>query len=117
MSHDLKVSVGGSAAEDAQAFLSAWHRSEAGEAVAERLLAFEGWEALESLLTPQRYRMLKALHHAPAGSIQELADRLGRPYRRVHDDVVALSAAGLIQRSEKRVRLLWDGLNATVRFG
>lgn len=117
MSGDLKVTVGGSAADDAQAFLSAWHRSEAGEAVSERSLAFEGWEALEALLTPQRYRMLKDLHHAPAGSIKELADRLDRPYRRVHDDVAALAAAGVIERSDRSVRLLWGALQATVRFG
>lgn len=43
---DVKVVVGGSLAEDAAAFVEAWHRAERGEKVEERVLAFESWEGL-----------------------------------------------------------------------
>ena len=39
----LKVTVGGSLAEDAAAFVSAWGKAERGEEVADHVLAFESW--------------------------------------------------------------------------
>ena len=39
----IKVSVGGSLEDDAAAFVDAWDRADRGEAVHERVLAFESW--------------------------------------------------------------------------
>jgi hypothetical protein len=47
---DLTVVVGGGLEDDAAAFVNAWRRAERGEAVAERVLAFESWEALSTLI-------------------------------------------------------------------
>ena len=43
---DVKLIVGGTVEDDAAAFVDAWRRTEQGEDVNERVLAFESWEAL-----------------------------------------------------------------------
>lgn len=43
--------VGGGLEDDAAAFVNAWRLAERGEAVAERVLAFESWEGLSTLMT------------------------------------------------------------------
>lgn len=116
MTTRTKLVVGGNGQDDAKAFLAAWHRSEAGEAVSEKTLSFGSWEALSTLMMPARYRLLKRLGTRPATTVQDLADDLARPYRRVHDDVVALASAGLIERSRTSIRLLADVVQAQVRF-
>src|SRR6266699_6957034 len=87
--------VGGRLEEDAAAFLDAWHRAERGEHVDENVLAFESWEALASVLTGERYRLLRHIHAHPELSVSALARSLGRQYRRVHADVTVLEGAGL----------------------
>jgi hypothetical protein len=64
MDKAITAMVGGNLADDAAAFVSASHRAEKGEHVAEHVLAFESWEGL--------------------------ARSLARPYRRVHEDVTVL---------------------------
>lgn len=113
----VKLVVGGSAAEDLAGFVDAWKRVERGEAVEpERVLAFESWEALAAVLTGERYRLLRHLHAHPMPSVNALARALGRQYRRVHADVVALEGAGLIDRSQGQVRATADRLQAEVRL-
>ncbi len=52
-------------------------------------------------LSPARIALLKRLAaDGPAPSITALADALARPYRRVHDDVAALHAAGLVEKRQ-----------------
>jgi hypothetical protein len=87
---ETKVIVGGSLEEDAVAFLHAWNRAERGERVDESAIAFESWEALASVMTGERYRLLRHLHAHPEPSVSALARALGRQYRRVHADVAAL---------------------------
>jgi predicted transcriptional regulator len=114
---DLKLRVGGSAAQDLGDFVDAWQRLEAGETVApERVVAFESWEALASVMTGERYRLLRHLHAHPMPSVNALAVALSRQYRRVHADVVALEAAGLIERSKGLVRATADRLQAELRL-
>lgn len=113
----VKLVVGGSLEEDLAGFVDAWKRAERGETVAsERVLAFESWEALASVLTGERYRLLRHLHAHPMPSVNALAGALGRQYRRVHADVVALEEAGLIDRSHGEVRATADRLQAEVRL-
>ena len=65
---DVKITVGGNLEEAASnRFVEAWHRAERGEALAERHLAFESWEALSRLLTGKRLELHLVGHSA--GSI------------------------------------------------
>jgi predicted transcriptional regulator len=113
---EVKMIVGGSLEEDATAFLDAWKRAERGETMRERVLAFESWEALASVLTGARYRMLRHLHAHPEPSVSALARALGRQYRRVHADVTALERAGLLARSEGAVRTTTDTIKADIHL-
>ena len=87
----------------------AWHRAERGETVNARHLSFDSFETLARALTPKRLELLRHLHRTPAASINALAKSVGRDYRRVHEDVEALVAAGLVDREE-------DGTGLTVPY-
>jgi predicted transcriptional regulator len=113
---EAKVIVGGGLEEDAAAFLDAWHRAERGETVDENVLAFESWEALASVMTGERYRLLRHVHAHPEPSVSALARSLGRQYRRVHADVAALEEAGLVDRSGGKVRARVDRITAEIRL-
>jgi predicted transcriptional regulator len=80
----------------------------------ERVLAFESWEGLASVLTTERYRLLRSLHAHPEKSVNALARSLGRQYRRVHEDVTVLERAGLVDRSDGEVRATADRISAEV---
>jgi predicted transcriptional regulator len=114
MSEEIKIQVGGSLAQDLSAFTAAWKRAEAGDVRSERILAFESWEGLASVLTTERYRLLRHLHAHPEKSVNALAQALHRQYRRVHQDVAALERAGLVDRSAGEVRTTADRLSAEV---
>ena len=113
---DLKVMVGGRLEDDAAAFLNAWKRAERGEQVDERVLAFESWEGLATVLTGERYRLLRHLHAHPEPSVSALARALRRQYRRVHADVTALEQVGLLDRSQGSVRTTADTIRADIRL-
>ena len=63
-------------------------------------LNFETPSAFFSRLTSNRWAMLTELQGAGNVGVRELARRLGRDVKRVHDDATALVELGLIQRSE-----------------
>jgi predicted transcriptional regulator len=113
---DVKVIVEGSIEDDAAAFLEAWRRAERGEAVSERVLAFESWEGLARVMTGERYRLLRHLHAHPEPSVSALARALGRQYRRVHADVAALELAGLVGCSNGEVRATSDRIGVEIRL-
>jgi len=113
---DSKLQVGGVLADDANAFLKAWRSAEAGGAVDERIVAFESWDALSKLMTGERYRLLRHVHAHPEPSISALARSLGRQYRRVHDDVTALEAVGLLVRDGVIVHTTADQLTANIQL-
>lgn len=116
-SDEVRVIVGGSAEADAAAFVEAWEKAERGERVeTERVLAFESWEGLASVLTGERYRLLRHIHAHPEPSVSALARALGRQYRRVYADVAALEEAGLLDRSAGAVRATADRLQATIEL-
>ena len=100
--------------EASRRFVDVWHRAERGEKFHERHLAFESWEGLASVMTTERYRLLRHLHAHPERSINALALALGRQYRRVHEDVTILERAGLVERSGGEVRATADRLSAEV---
>jgi predicted transcriptional regulator len=113
---DMNMIVGGSLADDGAAFVAAWRKTERGEKVSDQVLAFESWEGLARVMTGERLRLLRHLHAHPEPSISALARSLGRQYRRVHDDVVALEGAGLVARADGVVRAAVDGFTAEVRL-
>lgn len=116
MSEDMKIVVGGTAKDDAAAFLGAVERADRGEHVHERVLSFQSWEGLTSVMTGERYRLLRHLHAHPEPSISALARSLQRQYRRVHEDVTVLESAGLVARNEGSVRTTADTIQAEIRL-
>ena len=115
MTMEVEIIIGGSMEADGAAFIAAWKASERGEDVKpSRVLAFESWEGLSAVMTGERYRMLRHLHGHPEASVSSLARSLGRQFRRVHGDVVALEGAGLVDRSEGGVRATADRIRAEI---
>ncbi len=100
-----------------QRFIGAWHRAEAGQLTEEeKHLTFTTLEGLLATLTPKRLALLRTLHAEPQASVRALAARLQRDYHRVHDDVVALQAEGLVSRRRGRVAVVVDVVRAEVRL-
>jgi predicted transcriptional regulator len=113
----VKVIVGGTMEDDAADVLDAWHRTEQDEQVApDQVLAFESWEGLSKVLTGARFRLLRHVHEHPEPSVSALARALGRQYSRVHADVVALEAVGLIARIGGTLRATADRITADIRL-
>lgn len=96
---EIGIHVGETRAAMAERFVAAWHRTEAGTAVAERHLSFDSFETMTRVLTPRRIDLLRALRHRSLASVAALSREVRRDYRRVHADVDALAAAGLIERT------------------
>jgi predicted transcriptional regulator len=114
MNRELDIHVDDSAEAMAQRFIDAWHRAERGEAVEERHVSFESWEGLARVLTPKRVELLRHLRRHQVPSIAELARALGRDYKRVHADVEALAAAGLIDRTAAGLRADYGEIRARI---
>jgi predicted transcriptional regulator len=114
MTKELEIHVDESTEAMAQRFVDAWHRAERGEAVEEHHLSFESWAGLTSVLTPKRLELLRHLRRQPAVSVAELARALGRDYKRVHADVEALAAAGLIDRTPSGLRTDYGEIHARI---
>ena len=113
MSESVRLHVG-SIEEMGKRFVGAWHRLERGEAVEETHLTFFSLEAMMSTLSPKRLELLKHVHRHPANTVAELAKTLGRDYKRVHEDVSALTHAGLIGRDGNGSRAPYDSVQAIV---
>jgi predicted transcriptional regulator len=113
----IEIRVGGSLEEDLKEFVDVWNKAASGKKVTpRRVLAFDSWEGLSKVLTPERYRLLRHLHEHPEASVSSLARSLDRQYRRVHDDVVALEDVGLIDRSGDAVTMTADSITTEIRF-
>jgi predicted transcriptional regulator len=104
MSKRVRIGVG-SIDDMGQRFIGAWHRLESGEKVRERHLTFPDLPAL-----------LRDVHRRPAPSVQALATRLGRDYKRVHEDVERLTASGLLRRTDGQVSAPYDAITAEMRL-
>lgn len=61
------------------------------------VVSFETAEGIRRLLTDRRLELLQSLMDAPAESITELADRVGRSYSVVHDDIKLLADTGIVK--------------------
>jgi len=112
---EVNIHVGYDAKAVKALVLDAVRRAEAGESVGESHVVFESWESLSKVLTGKRLALLRHLHERPAASIADLARSLERDYKRVHEDVEILSAAGLILRGETGgVAAAFDQIRASI---
>lgn len=114
MSRKLQVHVGEGIDAVAGRVADAWHRAERGEAVAEDHLTFVSWEALARVMTAKRFALYRHLHRQPAASVAALARELARDYKRVHEDVEALTAARLIERDSAGLRAGYDEIRTVI---
>jgi predicted transcriptional regulator len=112
----LEIHVGDAAEDTGHRFVDAWRALEKGKKVRERHLSFESLEGLLSLLTPKRWELLRYVHRKPVRSVRALSAELNRDYRRVHDDVRALTDAGLLERDGRSVRADYDAIESSFRF-
>ncbi len=62
-------------------------------------LNFESPAAFFQRLTPNRWEMVRALQGAGEVGVRELARRLSRDVRRVHDDAQVLVSLGLVEKT------------------
>ena len=115
MNKRVKVHVG-TLEEMGQRFVSAWHRLESGEKVRERHVTFPDLSAMLNALSPKRLELLRDVHRQPAPSVKALAERLGRDYKRVHEDVETLAATGLLLRDDGSVSAPYDAITAEMRL-
>jgi predicted transcriptional regulator len=118
MSKVTKVQVHvGSLADMGARFVGAWRLAEQGKAVNETHVTFLDLDSMLAALSPRRLELLRHVHAHGAQSVRELAVALGRDYKNVHQDVTALSAAGLLLREGRRLAAPWDELQASVALG
>jgi predicted transcriptional regulator len=115
MTKELQVHVGETLDDIGARAISAWHRMERGEEVSEKHISFETWETMVRVLSPKRLELLRHVHKDPAKNIRVLALALGRNYRRVHEDVEALEAAGLLDRDKEGLRAEYDAFDVAMR--
>lgn len=65
-------------------------RWEQGEEIP-HVVNFQNASRLQRILTPRRLELVRSLMDEPAESIRNLADRLDRDFRQVHDDLQILA--------------------------
>ncbi len=63
-------------------------------------LNFENPEAFFGRLTQRRWVLVRALQGQGVLAVRELARRIGRDIKRVHEDVQVLADLGLVERDE-----------------
>ena len=115
MSKKVKINVG-SLDDMGKRFVSAWHRIERGEKVREKHITFPDLRSMLNALSPRRLELLRDVHRQPAKSVRMLAHRLGRDYKRVHEDVATLTESGLLLREDGGVSAPYDAIAAEMRL-
>ena len=76
-------------------------RWEQGEPVP-HVVNFQNASRLQRILTPRRLEMIRSLMDAPAESIRDLAGRLDRDVRQVHDDLQILTEYRIVHFREEK---------------
>ena len=74
-------------------------RWEQGEPVP-HVVNFQDASRLQRILTPRRLELVRSLMDAPAESMRDLADRLDRDIRQVHDDLQLLGEYRIVHVRE-----------------
>jgi predicted transcriptional regulator len=110
MTSKAKLGIGGSALDDAAAFVDAWERPDGDAPVCDRVVTFESWEGLASVMSGERLALLKHLHARPELSDETLAQALNRDRGQVASDLDALEGVGLVERSGRGLRVTADAI-------
>jgi predicted transcriptional regulator len=111
----IKVTVGGEFEQEAgHRFIDAWHRAERGENFQERHLTFQNWDTLARVLSGKRMELLRYVRRHEVLSVRVLAKALMRDYSNVHADVQALSAVGLLDTTNGKVRADYDAIETRI---
>ncbi len=84
---------------DWKAALRAAGKAAQAETYQGETLNFESPDLFLGRLTALRWSLVRQIMSAGEVSIRELARRVGRDVRRVHDDVLVLAELGLIERT------------------
>ena len=115
MTERKTIQVGGTLRHAAAEVVMAWNKAAAGEAVGPSdKTTFVTWSALASVMTDKRHALIAHLHERPAISIRALARDIGRDYKRVHDDLKALAAVGLVEYDGKTWRADYDEIATAI---
>ncbi|MGE8102993.1 hypothetical protein ACQKP1_04805 [Allorhizobium sp. NPDC080224] len=114
MTRELDVHVGGGFDALQARVGDALRRHRDGEDVHEDHLTFVGWDAFARTMTAKRLELLRYLHRHPQDSVAALARSLNRHYRRVHEDVELLTAAGLIARDGLALSTGYDEIRTVI---
>lgn len=109
----VQVSVG-SLDDMGKRFAGAWNRAAAGKPVSETHVTFLDVQTMLDTLSPRRLDLLRHVRQHGAGNVRELSQALQRDYKNVHQDVVLLEGAGLLQRDGRKLVAPWDELQANV---
>lgn len=111
----MKITVGGPFEEEAsRRFIDAWRRAERCDAVNERHIAFESFDALARVLTGKRMELLGYVRRNNVSSIRALAKALGRDDSNVHADVQALAAEELLDASANGLHADYDAIETKI---
>jgi predicted transcriptional regulator len=96
-------------------FKRAWKDAERGKPAREAVetICFDSVDDMQKFLSPERIRLLRAVHEMKPKSICELAKSLGRDRKNVTEDVKLLEGIGLMERkagkrNKARVELVVD---------
>ena len=112
------ITVGGTLKQDGDAVLDVVARLEQGEHIEPQdHVNFATWSALAAVMSDKRFELLQHLRQHPANNIRQLAQALGRDYKRVYEDVERLEQAGLIDRDDSgRLCVLWDEIQTIIKL-
>ena len=86
---------------DWRAALRAAAKSAEADTYQGEVLNFETPAQFFGRLTEKRWHIVRAAQGQGELQVRELARRVGRDVKRVHDDVVALAQLGLLERTER----------------
>lgn len=99
----------------ADEFKHTWKKASRGESIsaAAETICFDSVEEMQKFLSPERIRLLRAIHEKKPKSILELAKTLDRDRKNVTEDVKMLESVGLIERkatkkNKEKVELVVD---------
>ena len=81
-------------------FVETWRAGSPADPVA--TFTFSSPSQLFSVISPKRWELIEHLQKIGPSSVRGLARSLNRDIKRVHDDVTALIAWGIIERTEER---------------
>jgi len=78
-------------------------------------LNFQREDEFFSMLNGNRWRLLRAIMSAGETGVRELARRIQRDVRRVHDDIVILQNMGLVERTKRgKVLCPYDDIHVDI---